>query len=125
TVTGATSFFQVDPAAGMLYFSQGDEDRTLSVAYTGVDESTGAAVSIPAAPYQTGMLVERAETPVPIEQSINESGLAAFLDAFDPGPSPGQRPGLIWLFWTSTRRGGADLYMQTIAPRFRPLVAGR
>ena len=123
TVNGATSFFQVDPANGRIYFTDADEARTVNIAYTGVDQATGQAVAVPAADYRIGLVTERAEAPVAIEQAVNETQLWTSLDMYDPAPSTGQFiPKLIWMFWASTRGGTPDLFFQTIAPRFTPLA---
>ena len=59
-----------------------------------------------------------------VEQASNESSVAPFLDPFDPAKgSTDRRPGLIWMFWSSTRGGNPDIYMQTIAPHFGPVPA--
>lgn len=118
TVTGAGSYWQVDPANGRVYFTAADENRVVSVAYTGVDDA-GNPVAIGAQNYAVGMLTEKAEAPIPIEQAANETQLATYLDPFE-GTLANRRPGLFWLFWTSTRVGSPDVYFQTLAPKFTP-----
>ena len=117
-VTGATSYYQVDPANGRLYFTAADENRTVSVSFTGFDD-VGNTVVYPAQNYTIGLLTETSEAPIPIEQAANEAQLATFLDPFE-GTLPSRRPGLFWLFWTSTRSGSPDVYFETISPRFTP-----
>lgn len=114
-VTGATSFYQVDPANGRLYFTAQDEGRTVSVTFTGID-ANGQPFAVPAASYTVGLVTERAEAPLPIEQAVNEGSLTAFLD-----PMPGPRAGLVWVAFSSTRSGSPDLYLQGYAPRFSPV----
>lgn len=123
-VVGATGYYQVDPAAGRVYFTDVDENRSLTVNYTGLDPSTGAPLPGQSIPATVTLLPERDEVPVPIDQAVNETQLTAFLDPFDPAPVAQRRPGLIWMFYTSTRAGGPDLYFQTLAPRFTPIVPG-
>lgn len=118
TVTGATSFFQVDPANGRLYFTDADENRTVTVSYTGFDDA-GNPVVMPAAQYTIALLTERSEAPIAVDQPANETQLATYLDPFE-GTLGKRRPGLFWLFWTSTRVGSPDVYFETIAPRFTP-----
>lgn len=122
-VTGAQGFYQVDPATGRLYFSPLDEDRVVNVRYVGVDPGTGQPVPIRVTTYRVGLVIERPEAPIPIEQATNESGVWPFLDPFED-TAFGRRPGLIWLFYSSTRNGSPDVYFQTLAPRFTPVVSG-
>ena len=123
TVTGATDFFQVDPVKGRIYFSPADEDRVVSIQYYSIDKSTGAQIG----PFvennvRVSLVSEMDETPVPIEQAVNESNMIAFPDPFDNPAFP--RPNLVWMFWSSTRGGSPDLYFQTVAPRFAPQPSG-
>jgi len=122
-VTGNLGAYQVDPSTGRIYFTSADENNTVRISATLVlpDKSTTL--------YQVDSLVtfcvEREESPILIEQAINESGVYSFLDPFDPnGAYNTRRPGLIWLFWTSTRAGSPDIYFETIAPRFTPVPPG-
>lgn len=128
-VVGMTpgTFYQVDPSSGKVYFMSENEDQTITVTYRGVDES-GAPYPNPIQVQSTvGLLGETAEAAIPIEQASNETAVSL---ALDPQNNPFnrfdyRRPGLIWMFWTSTRAGAPDLYMQTIAPRFTPLPPNR
>lgn len=128
TVAGlpAGSFYQVDPAKGKVYFTSDCEDISPTITFTGVDPATGVADAVQSSiNLPVTLIVEREESPIPIEQASNETNVAAFLDPFD-GQAPIQRrPGLIWLFWASTRAGNPDIYFQTIAPRFTPVIGGR
>ncbi|MDQ2688610.1 MAG: hypothetical protein M3Y28_12165, partial [Armatimonadota bacterium] len=80
------------------------------------------------------------ETAIPIDTITNESNVSAFLDplafgnvaggAYDLGGSlthtdangnavpNADQPHKIWLFWNSTRNGTADIYYETIEPKF-------
>jgi hypothetical protein len=120
SVNPASSFYQVDPANGRIYFSAQDEDRTVSVTYVGVDPTSGLPLAPITITGTVSMLTERAEAPVSIEQAVNETGLAAALDPFDSE----RRPGLVWLIWASTRSGSPDIFFQTIAPRYSPVPKG-
>lgn len=123
-ITGATGPVQVDPALGRIYFQSDDEDRNVSITYNGVDEGTGGPILVnnPAGGYNVGLIVERSEGAVPINQAVNESAMSPFLDPFDNNP---RRPGLIWMYYVSTRAGEPDLYFQTMAPRFTPTFNGK
>ena len=125
TVTGNVGPYQVDPVGGRVYFTDPDENQAVTVTYTGIDEN--ANVLAPASIQSLVTLVaERNETPLVIEQAIHEDGLTALLDPFDPGGQIGaRRPGLIWLFWTSTRAGAPDIYFETMAPRLTPVPTGQ
>ncbi len=54
------------------------------------------------------------DTEVPLSNTTNENNVAAFLDPF-AGVSSSHK---VWLFWNSTRNGTADIYSETIDPRF-------
>ncbi len=123
TINGATGPVQVDPANGRIYFQAADEDRVVTIAYNGFDPKTQNNITFAPANYQVGLVVEKPEQPVPIDQAVNESTLTPFLDPFD-SITP-RRPGLIWMFYSSTRAGTQDLYFQTMAPRFTPVINGR
>jgi hypothetical protein len=121
-------FYQVDPANGRVYLMSGAEDRLINITYTQAD-TTGAVVGGSVTRQERVVLVEEtAERTVPIEQATNESDLRIFLDPSSidfNGPSvETRRPGLVWLFWTSTRSGGSDVYFQTLAPRFSVIPPG-
>ena len=71
------------------------------------------------------------ETAIPIDTITNESNVSAFLDpmaygnvqggAYDLSGNLGanaNQPHKIWLFWNSTRNGTADIYYETIEPKF-------
>jgi hypothetical protein len=128
TVTGVSqgiSYYQLDPANGRVYFTSADEGNVVNVSYTGVDETTGQPIAIVLNGASVTMILERDEAPVGIDQAINENQPFAFIDPFDSAQAARRRPGLIWLFWTSTRGGSPDLYFQTIAPRYTPARVGR
>lgn len=124
TMGGPTSeqYWQVDPATGRVFFMVGQEDRQVTIRYTGLD-AAGNQLATPITVTRTvGPLVEMAEQAMPIDQAANESSISLSLDPLNgPFNSVGtRRGGLIWVFWTSTRSGAQDVYFQTIAPRFSP-----
>ncbi len=65
---------------------------------------------------------------VPIDTAVNENNVAAFLDPYAGtttsinGASVVTGSHKVWLFWNSTRNGTADIYSETIDPRFAPIV---
>ncbi len=123
TVNGSSSpFYQVDPATGRVFFMAEAEDQTVTITYHAVDETGVDLGTINSGPLTVSLIDEMSEQTVPIEQVGNESGLTMALDPMN-APFNSQnvrRPGLIWMFWTSTRSGGPDVFFQTIAPRFSP-----
>ncbi len=62
------------------------------------------------------------DTLVPIQTAANENNVAAFLDPYagTPAANGSLNPHKVWLFWNSTRNGTADIYSETIDPRFAP-----
>ncbi|MEQ1933695.1 MAG: hypothetical protein ABL962_07440, partial [Fimbriimonadaceae bacterium] len=82
-VTGATSYYQVDPANGRLYFTDADENRAITVTYTAVDDAGNRFNYTTPAPVTIGLMTERGEIPVLMDQTVNESQMSAFLDPFD------------------------------------------
>lgn len=123
TVAGASSYWQVDPAKGRIYFTAADEDRPISVAYTGLDNNGGqlAGQTFNASPT---WIVEQAEQAIPIETAVNESNPFVFPDP-NPGTQVGTRPPMFWMFWSSTRGGGSDIFFQTLAPLYTPQVGSK
>ncbi len=117
-VTGNVGPYQVDPAQARVYFTSADEGSTVTVNYTGVDDA-GAAVTGLSQTGTVAFVTERSEEPILIEQAVNESGMVPFLDPFTYFTD--RRPGMVWLFWTSTRAGSPDLYFETIAPNWTPV----
>jgi hypothetical protein len=127
-VTGNNGPYQVDAAQGRVYFTAVDEDRPVQITYWGVDDN-GNPVVIGTrdlvAEANVTWVGERSETPIPIEQAVNEANLSAFLDPFQYLDQNMRRPPLVWLFWNSTRTGQPDLYFESIAPAWSPIVVGK
>lgn len=130
SVTGASApvFYQVDPVQGKVYFLVEDEDKQVNITYTPVDAAGNVGVSTSVGPYNISLITEKPEAPLPIEGAINESNVTTFMDPFDGlgfATKPGLRPNLMWMFWSSSRNGGSDLFFQTLAPRLTPVVGGK
>ncbi|HRF60415.1 MAG TPA: PQQ-binding-like beta-propeller repeat protein [Fimbriimonadaceae bacterium] len=119
-------FYQVSPATGRVYFNSEFEDRDVRISFEAVNEA-GQPIGVLTDVYRVDILGELAETAIPIEQTANESAVSMALDPLNSAFNDRnfRRPGLIWLFWTSTRAGGPDLYFETLAPRFTPLPPNR
>jgi hypothetical protein len=74
---------------------------------------------------------ESGETPVPMDLAVNEGTVTAFPlyeQARMVDPASGNvrqfaKLQKIWLFWSSTRGTGSDIFQATIAPRFGPDAA--
>ncbi len=114
----ATHQYQIDPAKGEVYFTALDEDAPVSITYTALSESGGVAASF-TWNANVGIVPERGEQQILIDNPVNESDLTSFLDPFS---FVGQRrPPLVWLFWTSTRLGVPDIYFETISPQWSPV----
>lgn len=127
TVSGNSGPYQVDPANGRVYFTRLDEGSNVQVNYVGSEPATGNALPALNIAGTVAMVEETKEAAIRIEQAVNEVNATAFLDPFDPSTTDLRlrRPTLIWLFWTSSRAGSNDIYMQTVAPKFAPQPLGR
>lgn len=124
TVSGHSGAYQVDPVNGRIFFTAVDEAKPVTINAL-LKAPNGNLLNYSQTSY-VSFTTEREEAPVTIEQAVNESGMHAFLDPFNLGGGyPERRPGLIWLFWTSTRAGAPDIYFETIAPRFTPVPPGQ
>ncbi|MBS1717123.1 MAG: PQQ-binding-like beta-propeller repeat protein [Armatimonadetes bacterium] len=134
-VSGATSFYQIDPSAGKVYFEAADEDQTVTITYTGADPITGNALTTPivvTAPVR--LISERSQAPVIMDHPVNEAGLTLFVDPLqqvrDIDTSTtvtapyNMRRGLVWMFWHTTRFGRGDIFFQTLSPQFDSVVSG-
>ncbi len=124
TVTGTgLHAYQIDPANGRIYFMAEDEDKAVTITYTGVDEATNQPLNPLQINASVSFVLERAETPIIVDEAANDSALTAFIDPFTYASNNafrGERPPLFWLFYVSTRAGQPDVYFQTIAPRYSP-----
>ncbi|HLO97962.1 MAG TPA: hypothetical protein VK171_05145, partial [Fimbriimonas sp.] len=111
TVSGNVGDYQIDPAAGRIYFTRADEDRVVTINHN------GNVISRPVT-----FVGESRETFVPIENALNEANINV---SIDPLSSSSVRRNLIWLFWSSTRNGSSSIYMQTVAPKLNPTLPGQ
>ncbi len=122
TVTGISASIgpvEVDFGRGRIYFTDADEGKLVSITYTPIDAQGNPAGS-PATVTgvvrwidETSEATEGSQAFVPLVGATSESGLFALKDEFEPK---------VWLFWTSTRTGTADLFFQTFSPRLYPDV---
>jgi outer membrane protein assembly factor BamB len=123
TVNGlpAGTFVEIDPVNGRLYVTDTAEFAdSVTVQYVSVDPVTGNPGPAISGTYAIGVVPESGEAPVPMTNAQNESSMVTILDPINPAPASTSvlRPGLVWMFWTSTRNGFPDVYFQTLAPRF-------
>ncbi len=137
------------PVSARLYFpiDSGAEGKAITYSYTGTD-ANGTSRSGPLAgttdtvqwqderrtsdtsvpPANATEALQSAEGyAVPIDKTVNENNVAAFLDPDanknfyrDATTNDLTHSHKVWLFWNSTRNGTSDLYMETIDPRFGP-----
>lgn len=113
----AGTFYQVDPVRQAVYVSKEMIGRPFQVVYT-ARLANGTTTNITQG-LVAGIIGESGEVAIPIDQPASESPVTMAVDPFHPtftSPSLG-RPGLLWMFWSSTRDGSPDLYFQTWAPR--------
>ncbi len=121
----------VDIQDGVLYFRQEDENRKVIVR---VKDINGNVVTQET--HYIGWREESTETPVPMDVAVNEGTVTAFpmldgqpsqwplfADPSNPSAAAQRLPHLakVWLFWTSTRGTGSDIFHATIAPRLTPV----
>lgn len=114
TVSGNTGSYQIDPAAGRIYFTHFDEDRTIRIQLGGGGGNPAVDVTRPVT-----FVGETAENFVTMDTAVNESNLYMFLD---PVGTNTNRRGMIWMLWSSTRNGAPSVFMQTIARKITPIL---
>ena len=138
--TGAVEY----PASARLFFpiASGAEGSAYSVTYTplgGTSTVTAPTVADTVQWQDEYLANDAAYTPpantaagldavvdnlVPIQTATNENNVTAFLDPYagtvNPTTNVVTGPHKVWLFWNSTRNGTADIYSETIDPRFAP-----
>jgi hypothetical protein len=107
-ITGNVGSYQLDPAAGKVYFTVADENRILNVSLDGVTS-----------PKIVSLVGESAEEFVPMESAMNEANLFTFMD---PMASNTLRRGMMWMLWTSNRNGSPNVYMQGLARKLSPIL---
>jgi hypothetical protein len=118
-VSGSAPIQEVNPSTGVIFLPLAWEGQRLTVSYVGPGGIT----------YQEEHVVtwqdETGERPVPMENSVNEGSLDAFVSYEDANmTAPGSATAVaarkmerIWLFWSSTRNSGGDIYYAALAPR--------
>lgn len=57
------------------------------------------------------------EFAIPVLEPYNESGVSLALDPSEEEWKLSDRPRLLWLFWSSSRKGSPDIYFETLAPK--------
>ncbi len=141
--------FDLDSLRGRIYFPSNAnvEGQLVTVSYTDLNGNnhTGTSGATPAvtdfvqwqdeAPANTlatgsevlptdtaSGLDTVVDTLVPIQTATNENNVMAFLDPYagTTAANGSLNPHKVWLFWNSTRNGTADIYSETIDPRFAP-----
>ncbi len=122
-VTGARGPYQIDPANGRIYFTDLDEDNTVSVSYLALLETGTGTTTVNTGNVSVSLVREVAEQQIMIDNAVNESDLTAFLDPFSFINQ--RRPPLIWLLWTSSRSGVPDVYFESIAPQWSPVSVSK
>ncbi len=118
-VTRAAGTYQIDPANGRIYFSDIDEDNTVTVTYRALLEN-GQTINYAQPATKVSLIRELSEQQILIDNAVNESDLTSFLDPFSFLNQ--RRPPLIWLLWSSSRGGVPDLFLESISPQFSPVT---
>jgi len=80
------------------------------------NDTTAPPITVPPMPMNatTSLATVVPGYAVPLDTTVNENNVSAFLDPFAGLQSEHK----VWLFWNSTRNGTADLYYETINPLF-------
>lgn len=135
------TIYDLDYLRGRLYFqiSAGVEGQNISATYTDTNgkkhDGTDFPVVSDTVQWQDEFLANDTTDVAPLDTAVgsatvidtevriigttNENNVAAFLDPFAGVSSTGVASShKVWLFWNSTRNGTADIYSETIDPRF-------
>lgn len=110
TVSGNNGSYQIDAAAGRIYFTRLDDNRIVRI-------QIGTGPSAIDITRPVSMVGETVEEFVPMEGGLNEANMALFLD---PMGSATNRRELIWMIWSSMRKGAPSLFFQTMARKITP-----
>jgi hypothetical protein len=110
TVSGNTGAYQLDAAAGRIYFTHLDDNRIVRVQIG--SGPTAIDITRP-----VSLVGETVEEFVPMESALNEANMALFLD---PVGDTTNRRELVWMVWSSMRRGAPSLFFQTMARKITP-----
>lgn len=115
-------FYQLDPATGRVYFMSGAEDQVVRILYRGLDAAGRPTAGVSLSVLRVGLVPEMDEQAVPIEQVGSDASVSLAMEPMNSNFNSAsvRRPGLLWMFWSSTRGGVPDIYSQTLAPRFTP-----
>ena len=119
---GAFRAEEVNPATGQIYVPYTLEGTQVSVRYR--DSSGNSRTEL----HYIGWVDETGERAVPMDTSVNEGSLDAIVSyegaqmtPFGSNTSAAVRKmERIWLFWSSTRGSGGDIYSAALAPRIGP-----
>ena len=114
TISGNTGSYQIDPAAGRIYFTRFDEDRSIRIQLGGAGSVPPVDVTRPVT-----FIGETNESFITMENPVNESNLYMFLD---PVGTISNRRGMIWMLWSSTRNGAPSIFMETVARKIIPVL---
>lgn len=114
TINGHSGSYQIDPAAGRIYFTRYDEDKVINIQLTG-----GGSIPPVAVRGVATLVGETQENFVSMDTAVNESNLSLFMD---PIGLNSNRRGLIWMLWSSTRNGAPNVFMQSIARKIIPVL---
>lgn len=124
---GLTRPEEVNPQTGQLFFPFAAEGQRVQVRYV-IPGTLQAVTEEHIVTWQD----ETGERPVPMETAVNEGSLDAFA-SFEVAQMTGHNQGdnlvattkleRMWLFWSSTRGVGGDLFYATLAPRIGPDVS--
>ena len=110
TVSGNVGSYQIDAAAGRIYFTHLDDNRIVRI-------QIGSGVNAIDISRPVSMVGETAEEFVPMESALNEANMALFLD---PRGDVNNRRELVWMIWSSMRKGAPSLFFQTMARKITP-----
>ncbi len=102
--------YQIDPAAGRIYFTHLDDNRLVRIRVG--SGPSGIDIIRPVT-----LIGETVEEFVPMENALNEANMALFLD---PVGDTANRREMIWMIWSSMRKGAPSLFFQTMARKITP-----
>ena len=110
TVSGNVGSYQLDAAAGRIYFTHLDDNRIVRI-------QIGAGATAIDISRPVSLVGETVEEFVPMESALNEANMALFLD---PRGDVSNRRELVWMIWSSMRKGAPSLFFQTMARKITP-----
>ena len=110
TVSGNVGSYQLDAAAGRIYFTHFDDNRVVRI-------QIGSGASAIDITRPVSLIGETVEEFVPMESALNEANMSLFLD---PMADTFNRREIIWMIWSSMRKGAPSLFFQTMARKTTP-----